>query len=325
MTAAMIFPVMLRGGLTQTQGAGVAQVLKVRLIHALIRHMILRGNLASAMQTPRNGQIPALADRPQDMYQALYAKGWDTAADGLPCNQEELIFTLLTFGYVFLRSLRRLGLGLPAADEEAFLHTWNVVGHLLGIERSLMVDTMAEAERLFARIQTQGRDHPYRPDPRPALAQALMKTMEQVIPVRVLQPFPVLMSGYLCGASTMRVRGLNGRAGVLTRVLFVLAMGLTRLIDTVVRWVLPEFSISRFVTRVLGYPVHGQGFDGPDPPLEAAATPAQPDRTDPAHLERRPEGPALAQCPGRPMDRPGQLAQASAPVRVAPASALSQR
>jgi hypothetical protein len=253
MTAAMIFPVMLHGGLTETQGAGVAQVLKVRLIHALIRHMILRGNPAAALQTPGNGQIPALADRPQDMYQALYTKGWDTAADGLPCNQEELIYTLLTFGYVYLRSLHRLGLGLPAADEEAFLHTWNVVGHLLGIERSLMVDTMAEAERLFARIQTQGRDHPYRPDPRPALAQALMKTMEQVIPVRVLQPFPVLMTGYLCGASTLRALGLNGRAGVLTRVLFVLAMGLTRLIDTVVRWVLPEFSISRFVTRVLGY------------------------------------------------------------------------
>jgi hypothetical protein len=253
MTAAMVFPVMLHGGLTDTQGSGVAQVLKVRLIHALIRHMILRGNPAAALQTPGNGQISALLDRPQDMYQALYARGWDAEADGLPCNQEELIYTLLTFGYVFLRSLRRLGLGLSAPDEEAYLHTWNVVGHLLGIERSLMVDTMAEAERLFARLQAQGGAHPYLPDPRPALARALMQAMEQVIPVRVLQPFPVLMTGYLCGAQSLRALGLRMRAGVLARVLFVLVMGLTRLIDTVVRWVVPEFSIARFVTRVLGY------------------------------------------------------------------------
>ncbi len=39
MTAAMIFPVMLQGGLGTAQGSGVAQVLKVRLIHATIRHL----------------------------------------------------------------------------------------------------------------------------------------------------------------------------------------------------------------------------------------------------------------------------------------------
>jgi hypothetical protein len=43
-TAAMVFPVMLRGGLTDPSGCGVAQVLKVRLIHATIRHLILHGD-----------------------------------------------------------------------------------------------------------------------------------------------------------------------------------------------------------------------------------------------------------------------------------------
>ena len=42
-TAAMIFPVMMKGGLGQPGGSGVAQVLKVRLIHATIRNLILRG------------------------------------------------------------------------------------------------------------------------------------------------------------------------------------------------------------------------------------------------------------------------------------------
>ena len=43
-TAAMVFPVMLKGGLTDPAGSGIAQVLKVRLIHATIRHLILHGD-----------------------------------------------------------------------------------------------------------------------------------------------------------------------------------------------------------------------------------------------------------------------------------------
>ena len=45
-TAAMIFPVMMRGGLTGPAGAGVSQALKVRLIHATIRNLILCANPA---------------------------------------------------------------------------------------------------------------------------------------------------------------------------------------------------------------------------------------------------------------------------------------
>lgn len=256
MTAAMIFPVMLHGGLTTERGSGVAQVLKVRLIHAMIRHLILRGNPSAALHTPGAGQLPPLArDSSQDMHQALYTRGWDTAADGLPCNQEELAYTLLTFSYVFLRGMRRLGLGLATADEEAFLHTWNVVGDLLGIHSSLMAHSMPEAERLFARIQARGCAHPYQPDPRPALAQALMDTMAAVIPPPVLKPFPVLMTRYLCGHAIMRQLSLQRRVGLVSRLLFDLMMLLVRVFDSLMRLIWPDFSIARFITRVLGYPL----------------------------------------------------------------------
>jgi hypothetical protein len=249
-TAAMIFPVMMKGGLTTPQGSGIAQVLKVRLIHATIRNLILRGDPQDApAQTP---PLPALVGS-QNMHQALYAHGWNTASDGLPCNQEELAYTLLTFGYVFLRSMRRLGLGLRPDDELAYLHAWNVMGHVLGIERALMVDTMEEGEALFARMQARGRAQPVSPDPRPGLGQALMNTMEQVIPLRLFKPFPVLMTRYLCGGATMTDLGIAGRVSWLSRLLFALLMLVARVIDGVVRLVLPEFSISRFITRVLGY------------------------------------------------------------------------
>lgn len=261
-TAAMIFPVMLRGGLSAPDGGGVAQVLKVRLIHATIRHLIMRGHPAAAMA---GGAFDALreplAPEGQSLHHALYARGWDAQRHGLPCNQEELAYTLLTFHYVFLRALRRLGLALTAQEEAAYLHGWNVVGHLLGIEPALLVDDMDAAAALFERLQGRGREAaatpgglPYgAPDPRPALAAALMRAMQDEIPARVLKPFPVLLTRYLCGRQNARELGLDGHVSLLSRSLFVLAMGTVRGIDAAVRRLRPGFSISRLCTRILGY------------------------------------------------------------------------
>jgi hypothetical protein len=249
-TAAMLFPVMMKDGLTGADGGGVAQTLKVRLIHATIRHLILRGSPASAGDATA---IPPLPAEGASLYQALYANGWDVAADGLPCNQQELAYTLLTFHYIYLRGLRRLGLGLSAADETAYLHAWNVMGHVLGIDQGLMVESMAEAEQLFGRMQERGRSQSWLPDPRPSLGAALMQVMEDEIPLRLLKPFPVLLTRYLCGPETAADLGLTARVSLLSRAVFALAMGATRALDTVVRLVVPGFSICRMLTRVVGY------------------------------------------------------------------------
>lgn len=251
-TAAMIFPVMMKGGLTSAAGSGVAQVLKVRLIHATIRHLILRGDPCCAAT---QGVVPPLeaAGGAASMQQALFAHGWDTPKDGVPCSQEELGYTLLTFGYVFLRSMRKLGLGLSHADEEAYLHTWNVMGHVLGIERALMPDTMPQAEAMFAKIQARGRAEPFEPDPRPALGRDLMQTMEAVIPLRAIRPFPTLLTRYLCGKTTATDIGIAGRVAWYSRMLFAVSMLVIRGIDTIVRLFIPEFAIARLVTRVVGY------------------------------------------------------------------------
>ena len=261
-TGAMIFPVMMRGGLTDPSGAGVAQVLKVRLIHAVIRHLILRGSpaqalaaLAGARHVRGAGVVPPLlaaGERP-NMHQALFARGWKLGEDGLPVNQEELAYTLLTFGYVPLRGMRTLGVGLSPADEEATLHAWNVMGHFVGVKRELMAETMAQAEALFTRIQARGRQRPAVPDCRPDLAGALMQTMEAVIPWRLVRPFPVLLTRRLCGRTASRELGLDGRVSWLSRLLFVLAMSLVRGIDALARMFFAEFSLARLFTRVVGY------------------------------------------------------------------------
>jgi ER-bound oxygenase mpaB/B'/Rubber oxygenase, catalytic domain len=259
-TGAMIFPVMMHGGLTDAAGGGMAQIFKVRLIHATIRNLILRNSPEHAVaDLARNaaGVVPPLAaiSDSTNMHQVLFAHGWKTGEDGLPCNQEELAYTLLTFSYVFLRGLRTLGLGFARADEEAYLHTWNVMGHMLGIDRALMADTMESAEKLFAQMQSRGRadQQTHASDPRPALGNALINAMKSVIPFAIFKPFPQLMTCHLVGPETSKDLGLTASVPWLSQILFYAMLAISRVIDTVARLVWPEFSITRFLMRILGY------------------------------------------------------------------------
>ncbi len=269
-TAAMVFPVMLRGGLTTPDGLGVAQTLKVRLIHATIRNLILHGApeamvnvVVLPLDNPKPAPAPLTAGSTgvavaamQSMHSAFLANGWNVARDGLPNNQEQLVFTLLTFHYVFLRAMRTLGIPLRSEDEEAYLHCWNVVGYVLGIEQKWMPFSYAEAERLFNDIQTQClADHLYPggTDARPALAGALIDYMSASIPFKLLKPFPSLFTRYLCGGTVADVLGVSSKQSFVSRILFAVLMGVCRVIDTVVRLVVPQFSLARMLSRVVGY------------------------------------------------------------------------
>jgi hypothetical protein len=253
-TAAMIFPVMMHGGLTQPEGAGIAQVLKVRLIHAMIRNLILRGSPQEQQRSGFKAVAPLTGfAHGQDMHQALFAHGWDTPTLGLPCNQEELAYTLLTFNYVFLRSLRKLGLGLPREDEEAYLHGWNVMAHVLGVQRELMAENMAAAEALFARMQARGRAHPRAPDVRAKLGQALIDTMQNALKLPVIKHFPALMTCDLCGPATSKDIGVTEQVPWLARLAFAALMLITRGIDTIAHLLWSQFSLARLLTRIVGY------------------------------------------------------------------------
>ncbi|MBI2771697.1 MAG: DUF2236 domain-containing protein [Burkholderiales bacterium] len=249
-TAAMVFPVMMKGGLAGGEGGGVAQVLKVRLIHATIRHLILRGPPQQA-----GARVVPLADagRGASLHQALVAHGWDVARQGLPCNQLELAYTLLTFGYVFLKGLRALGVPLSTAQEEACLHTWNVAGHVLGIRDDLMARTMDEARDMFDSIQAMARVQQPSPDDRPGLGRALMATMARAIKLPVIRQLPVPLTRWLVGPGTAGSIGLNEHVGLLAWLVFRTGFFAVRLFDAIVRLALPDFSLTRMFTRVVGY------------------------------------------------------------------------
>jgi hypothetical protein len=212
----------------------------------------LHGGPVQALARPRPVACRSRGRPAASMHEALLDHGWDVAAQGLPCNQLELAYTLLTFGYVFARGMRTLRIGLPPEDEHALLHTWNVVGHLVGIGRGAMVEDMAAAEALFGRIQALGLRHPPSPDPRPPLARALMRTMAAVIPWRIARPMPVLLTRLLCGKAARSELGLNQQVGWPARALFALGLGLVRAVDAIGRTIRPDFSVARLVTRLVG-------------------------------------------------------------------------
>jgi hypothetical protein len=243
-TAAMVFPVMMRGGLTDPAGGGVAQVLKVRLIHASIRLLILESPDSAAA---------AAGHRANDLHAALLGYHWDSERQGMPCSQLELAYTLLTFGYVFLAGMRRLGLPLAPEDEAAYLHAWNVAGHVLGIREELMAQTMEQARTDFEGLQAMARTLPAEPDVRPGLGRALVATMARSIGLPVIKHVPVPMTRWLIGRRAANEIGVNQRVGLLTYMTFFTGRLAVRLVDAVVRLVVPGFSFTRMFTRVVGY------------------------------------------------------------------------
>jgi ER-bound oxygenase mpaB/B'/Rubber oxygenase, catalytic domain len=125
----------------------------VRLMHAAVRNLI----------EERNKQQPGLWD-----------PDW-----GTPINQEDLAGTRLAFSYIVADSLPRLGVRLPAKDVDAYLHLWDVIGHLMGVDDELRVHGKADAKALVDAI----RDRQFRASPEGQdMTKALLGLMDEMTP-----------------------------------------------------------------------------------------------------------------------------------------------
>jgi hypothetical protein len=293
-TAAMVFPVMTEGGLTEPEGSGIAQILKVRLIHATVRYQVLHDSPQAILAAgPQAGLIPsATLGAHATMHQALAALGWDVNELGLPCNQEELAYTLLTFSYVFVRGLRQLGVSVSPHQADAYLHTWNVAGYILGVQRSLMADTMEEAALLFDRLQARGRVRPIQPDVRPALSRALIATMQDVLPKHgllapVLRPIPQQMTRYLCGPTTAQALGLRSRFAWVSNALFKGCLLAIRGWEAALDWVWPQTSALNGPWQKLGRQLMAQLLLDQTQPLQLPSSLRTRVQTVMDHWEKR--------------------------------------
>jgi hypothetical protein len=192
-TAMMVLSVMAEGGL-EPGGSGIRIVQKVRLMHAAVRYLIL---------TP---PPPAAAGPPASLADTLLAQRWP-AQRGTPLSQEDLAAVLLTFSHVMLRSWKHLGITLSPQEARAYLHSWNVVGHVLGIRDELLVHDLEEAAQLFDAIKR--RRAADTPDGR-ALTAAVIGVCERFAgPSRILlRPIPRILMHGLLQAETCAMLGV---------------------------------------------------------------------------------------------------------------------
>jgi hypothetical protein len=116
-----------RPGGMRRSGDGFKITVKVRLMHAQVRRMILRSGR------------------------------WDEATWGAPINQHDMSATTLLFSLSVLEGLRMLGLQIAADESERYIQLWRYVGQLIGGDRDLVPASELEAWQLAELIAaTQG-------------------------------------------------------------------------------------------------------------------------------------------------------------------------
>ncbi|MBB3841562.1 hypothetical protein FHS57_005590 [Runella defluvii] len=155
-------------------GRNVIKVLKIRLMHAVVRYF-----------TSHHAQ-------------------WDSAW-GLPINQEDMAGTNLAFSYIVVRGLRKMNVKTQTNDEESYLHFWDIIGHLLGVNERLLPVDLREAYHLDRAI--------YRRQFKPStagkgLTQALTKVLQNQVPTKQLQNFPIAQMRFLLGKEVADLLGV---------------------------------------------------------------------------------------------------------------------
>ncbi len=183
-TAQFHLDVMEPGGL-EFGARGYCDVRHVRLMHAAVRWLI--------QNDPR--------------------VRWDPLW-GTPINQEDLLETLLTFTEIVFEVFDRTGIVYSEDDADAYLHTWSLIGHYLGIHADLLPLTRSQTSVLMPIVRRRqfgsseaGRD----------LMAALLKQGEGLCPPG-LRGLPASTVRYYVGDDTANL--LNVPKSDWTRLLF---------------------------------------------------------------------------------------------------------
>ena len=172
-TAQFVINVMTPGGLDK-EGRGMISAQKVRLIHASIRFY-------------------------------LKQKGWDVQKYDEPINQEDMAGTLMAFSALVVQGLELLNIRLTADEKEAYIHTWKVVGHIMGVDPSLIPEDFSDAEALGEAIFQQQMSPS---DAGRALTEACLEFLREMMPLHMAE-VPRAMVHFLIGPEASAAVGLT--------------------------------------------------------------------------------------------------------------------
>lgn len=169
-TGQFVMDVMTPGGLGDDQ-PGSHDIRHVRLMHAVIRelHVSHRAELG----------IDALPD-----------------GAGKPANQEDMLGLALVLGVVTVDALRKSGVAVSAHEEEALVHTWCIIGSLLGVRDDLLPLSATDAREVWDRI----RRRTYRPsDGGRELAAAACEALHELVPIPGTAGYPATAMRFQLG------------------------------------------------------------------------------------------------------------------------------
>ena len=105
------------GGFHDPDGEMIVTAVKTRMAHAGVRHLL-----------PRSPHWTGVAD------------------EDIPISQRDILVTWHSLPTSVMRSMRQWGVAIPAAEADAFLHSWQVAAHMLGVRDEYIPATWADAD-----------------------------------------------------------------------------------------------------------------------------------------------------------------------------------
>ena len=109
----------------QPDGEMIVTCVKTRMVHAAVRHLL-----------------------PQSPY-------WSAVADEeIPISQRDVMVTWHSLPTTVMQKLVAWKVPIPAAESEAFLHSWQVCAHMLGVKDEYIPSSWSEANAQAAQVLT---------------------------------------------------------------------------------------------------------------------------------------------------------------------------
>lgn len=139
---------------------------KVRLLHASIRHHLIRENR------------------------------WDTSELGTPICQEDMIGGQMFFSMLVLDSLHRLGIHMTTEGAEAYYYAWRVVGAMLGVDQDAVPKSLDEARQFLDLYMIR---HMGPSEEGAHLTRQLIDLYEEVVPGTFFDPIVSALIRHLVG------------------------------------------------------------------------------------------------------------------------------
>lgn len=180
-TAQFVLNVMSKGSFAPG-GRGIQAVQKIRLIHASIRKFL-----------------------PPDR--------WNEAEWQKVINQEDMAMTVGTFSVSLVEGLAIYGANLAPERREAYIHLWQVIGHLIGLNPQLRAADFADAQSQLHIILNRQKGES---EAGQMLTKALIDFAERFLNGPVLGNTPEMFMRFVIGEEYARILAVDYKPGCLS-------------------------------------------------------------------------------------------------------------